>query len=146
MRRDDSIRIRIAGRYCVYCGEIASTDEHFPPASYGLHGFILPACRECNSVVGTNYPTDFEGRAEYAKERIRKRHAKELRLPDWSESEIAELKYNLRKGVLIWQRQKEIAKQRLAWNALAYLTSIDLSSDFVPTFAEDVFFAKVKKR
>jgi DNA invertase Pin-like site-specific DNA recombinase len=45
--------VRSRGDQCVYCGERADSDEHFPPTSYRNLGYILPACRECNSFAGT---------------------------------------------------------------------------------------------
>jgi len=101
-------RIRISGYFCVYCGEIATQDEHFPPMSYSLRGYILPACAECNSF-------------------------------DWSQEEIDEFGRNLKAEVLKWEKTTRIAKERIAWNAISYLASIDQCNDFVQTYAEEDF-------
>jgi len=132
-------RIRIIGYFCVYCGEIATQDEHFPPMSYSLHGYILPACAECNSLAGTNYPTDFVNRASRVKERLRNRYQHQMETPDWSQEEIDEFGRNLKAEVLKWEKTTRIAKERIAWNAISYLASIDQCNDFVQTYAEEDF-------
>jgi hypothetical protein len=112
--------------------------DHFPPKAYSVGGFLLPSCKECNLLAGTIWPRNFELRSEHVKDGLRKRYRKLLQAPDWDEDELNGLKYNLRKGIIVWQKQKEMLKERLAWSAMSYLSSIDHSSSFVPTFAEDV--------
>jgi len=58
---------------------------------------------------------------------------------------MSELKYNLRKGVEVWKKQKEILKERLAWNAISYLSSIDHNSVFAPVFVEEDLLENIKK-
>ena len=146
MKLTDAHRIKLHGYRCVYCGEAADSMDHFPPVSYGLHGFLLPACRECNCIAGTKYPLNFEGRMHHVKKRLRQKYKRHLLTPEWTKDEISELGYNLQEGTDLWQKQKQIAKERIAWNALAYLSSIDHNNDFAVTFVEGDFLEKVKKQ
>jgi hypothetical protein len=145
MRFPDAFRIRLHGRCCIYCGEAANSDEHFPPASYSSRGYILPSCVECNSFAGIACPTDFEARAQFVKNKLKKKYKRHLRSPDWSNDEMSEIGFNLKTGVKVWQKQREIARDRVAWNAISYLASIDHSNDFVPIFAEVDFLEQVRK-
>lgn len=126
----NEFRTRIDGKLCVYCGELASSLEHFPPASYSAHGYLLPCCRQCNSMAGTAYPLNFKLRATYVNERLRSRYARELRVPEWANNELRPLRYNLKTGIKAWQKMQRIARERVAWNAVAYLANIDLFKDF----------------
>lgn len=141
----DGFRLSIKGHHCVYCGEVANTEEHFPPKSYTMHGYKLPACSECNSLAGTAHPTNFEARSDYVKGKLRSKYSKHLSVPDWSDDEIEELNYNLREGVKVWKKQKQIIKDRLAWSVQSYLASIDQSSDFVQIYVGTDFLEMVKK-
>jgi len=145
VRFGNAVRLRIKGPLCVYCGGTANTDEHFPPASLTPNGYLLPACRECNSIAGTTWATDFEERTRHVKAKLRLKYRSHLETPEWSTEEKDELGYNLRKVVELWQTQKTVLNERLAWNAVAYLLSIDHNSVFAETFVEDVFLEKVKK-
>jgi hypothetical protein len=130
------LRKTIEGRYCVYCGEIASCQDHFPPISVTRIGLLLPACHECNGLAGTDWSSDFWERCELVKNKLRGRYARWLNTPDWDDEEIAELGYNLRTNVTAWQEQKKIARTRIAWNAEPYLASIDHNSYFVQMHVE----------
>jgi hypothetical protein len=55
-------RISIAGRWCVYCGELATTREHYPPRTSTRGGFILPCCLLCNVTIGARWPFSFTRR------------------------------------------------------------------------------------
>jgi hypothetical protein len=131
----DELRTKLGGRWCVYCGMAADTLDHFPPRVYTRHGFLLPACRECNVIVGSDFPTDFEKRAALVKQKLARRHARALRFPRWESEEIDQLGYSMRKSVVSWQEKRRIAHARLAWNAVAYILSIAPDKDFVRRFA-----------
>jgi len=144
-RFGEDLRIRIRGARCVYCGETAQTDEHFPPACVSPYGYVLPACRECNRFAGTEFSYDFEQRCLSVKRKIRKKYIKQLETPDWSNDEVAEIGYNLRRMVTKWQRLKPIIQQRLAWSVPAYLGLIDHRSVFVPVDANSNFTTMSEK-
>lgn len=121
-------RVHIKGSLCVYCGMLATTQEHFPPASYSRRGLVLPACQECNSLAGTAYPTDFPARCEYVKDRIRKKNQKALRFPVWHEDDLDEMGKQFKREIGAWQERRRIAHSRIAWNAESYLACIGLVS------------------
>lgn len=145
-RFDDTFRILIGGPSCIYCGEHANSREHFPPASLTRFGVILPACTECNCFAGTYWNTDFRERAEYVKQKIRSRYKKMLNVPDWSKAELDKLGYNLQTKIRAWQRQKEILRERLAWNAEIYLSQIDTGHAFAQAAAEMQAIIAFEKR
>ena len=142
----NAFRMRFKGWFCVYCGEIAIQDEHFPPVSYSMHGFILPCCAECNVLAGTNYPRDFEARADHVKGRLRVRYGLQVGTPNWSNQEINELGPMLKVEAKKWQKTTKISKERVAWNAISYLASIDQCNDFVPIYVEEDFLEQNKWR
>lgn len=129
-------RKRLNGHWCLYCGMVATTEDHFPPISYSLRGFLLPACSECNTFAGTSYPTNLAKRIEYVKERLKKKYRKILRMPVWTQDELNEMGYGLKTGIDQCQRNRRTAHGRIAWNAESYLASIDRNSDFVQMNAE----------
>ena len=139
MTEECAYRIRFRGFFCVYCGEIATAQDHFPPKVHTHLGYLLPVCHECNGLAGTEWPNNFELRAKHVKDKLRRKYRRALATPDWSASEIRSLGHTLKTGVIKWQNLIKITRQRIAWSALAYLTSIDRNNDFVPIFVEDDF-------
>ena len=107
----NSLRKRVDGRYCVYCGERATTDEHFPPVAHGLGGFIFPACSECNTFAGTAYARDFQRRAALVKRKIGERYRE------------VTLDMILARGEDQWLdtlRDEAARRRRLDWSAEVY--------------------------
>jgi hypothetical protein len=124
--------IRIEGLSCVYCGELADTTEHWPPRSCEpTKGFLLPACRECNTLAGDACPFDFYPRVTYVRRAIRRKYRKQLRIPDWEAIDLNKLSYRLRRNIKACLKLKSTVVNRLAWNVEAYLCAIDHGSDFV---------------
>lgn len=145
-RFNDKYRLSIAGDWCVYCGELATQRDHFPPAICEQWGYLLPVCRECNQLAGTWWPYDFELRTGVVKAKLRSRGQRLLETPDWSKDEIAELTGNTRREVQRWQKRKEKLVKRLAWPALEYLYSIDQASVFVPNPVASYFITESDER
>lgn len=130
MKFTDERRVRLSGEWCVYCGQVAETVEHFPPKSFSNDGLLLPACRECNNLAGTDWPTDFGKRKEMVNEKLRRRNARALNTPVWTKEDLQEMKRGMRKEIEIWQTRRRIAERRIAWSAEGYLASIDRNNDF----------------
>lgn len=122
---NDHIRKRITGSWCVYCGEHATTDEHFPPQACGNDGWIIPACSECNSLANTEWPYNFEERCNYVKEKINKRYPQKVlsTLDDMLKLEDKEWLAAI--DLLNYER---LRRRRLAWSATVYLNLIAPSS------------------
>lgn len=129
-RFDNSFRKKIEGKFCVYCGEIASGYDHFPPATSTPVGLLLPSCNECNYIAGTEFGYDFVSRAAYVNSKLRRKYASFINNPSWSEDELRSLGHSLRTGVKEWQTIRTIMLDRIAWNAISYLSSIDHNNYF----------------
>lgn len=116
---------------CYYCGERASTIDHVVPQSMlntlRLHGDpaiadilnqrqrikTVPACRECNCLLGNRYFNTITERKTHLKKRLRQRYQRLLAMPPWSDSELATLSGRLRHFVMTAQVNKERLHQRL---------------------------------
>ena len=121
--------ISFNSRICVYCGNNADTVDHFPPRSASFRGLLLPCCRECNNLAGTEHPFDFARRVELVKEKIKKRNKKILDMPIWHQDEIEELGPNMRRQVILCQNKRRNVHRRLAWNAFAHIAFIVQTND-----------------
>jgi hypothetical protein len=120
-------QIRDGVEWCTYCGRLADTIDHVVPRhllkraaeiGYSPAGFarlIVPACRECNSYLGGRIHGSLEQRRAEAKEGIRKRYARALRVPDWTEEELAEMSPKLRREIKVTLMVKQETKIRLSW-------------------------------
>lgn len=120
------MRIRIDGKYCVYCGEVADTEEHFPPKSVTNNGYLFPCCRECNSLAGDREPHDFDKRINLVKTALYDRNKGVLKAAPWSDEELEGLQGRLKKYVSDLEKDRRRAQARLSFNPRAYLGSIDL--------------------
>src|SRR5215469_2802976 len=110
--------------WCLYCGEPSQVLDHFPPHFCGLHGYLFPACSECNLIAGVNYPQDLEMRIQYVKDRIYVKYFTVLNMPSWSEDEIQELGIELQHNIRYNLAKKQNIEQRLKWDAISYLKTI----------------------
>lgn len=115
-------------RPCVYCGAISDTIDHIPPQH--VRAFLaeefgdrrwpfleVPACRECNCVLGGKALWTVGSRKRFMKEWIRKRYARYLKMPEWSDEEIAGLSHRgeILKTVVYGMAIKKMTRQRLLW-------------------------------
>lgn len=115
---------------CTYCGVPADTLDHTIPQSVvnaaadaGLslaalsrvRYLVVPACRECNSLLGDRvFPTLSERRTA-VKRMLRRRYYADLGMPSWDEAEIAELGPNMQHEVRVGLEKQRIIRARLAW-------------------------------
>ena len=78
---------------CHYCGVIATSIDHVPPLSVramlagsgAIENYAIkdvPACHECNSAIGANAPFHLVDRKRIAKNHIRRKYARYLRIPN----------------------------------------------------------------
>lgn len=89
-----------------------------------MRGFLLPACRECNGLAGTDYPYNFSARAALVKSKLRNKYSRLINTPEWSQDEIRELGRNLKTSVKGWANKRTVVMRRLAWNPIAYIAGI----------------------
>ena len=135
MSRARNIR-RLAGLYrkaesqgvCVYCGETATTWDHFLPVAVAarliemqaLQGglVLLPSCRDCNGLAGARIFTTVAAKRRFLKQRIAERAAKYLQAPVWTEEELGELGWELQTEINRAEAERERALRRLAWRTV----------------------------
>jgi hypothetical protein len=113
------------GDRCSYCGDRATTDDHFPPYATTLRGWILPACLECNGLAGTAHGRNFEARVRHVKTALRERYRSLLAAPSWSAHDLDELGSTLRSAVMQGEVERDRILARLGWSTSAYLANLD---------------------
>lgn len=112
-------------RPCHYCGSPADTTDHVPPRharaqliAVGLADrfpfFEVDCCRECNGLLGARLWT-IRARRRYIKWTLRRRYARLLLTPDWSDLELVKLGPTLRSAVLAGVIGARIIRARLAY-------------------------------
>lgn len=89
------------GEPCAYCGAPSDSYDHVPPLAFvgrmperdQIHCRLrkLPACVECNSALGSRLITNVKERRKVIREHLRKKYAHLLRIPQWSDEELAQL-------------------------------------------------------
>lgn len=114
---------------CVYCGRPGTTLDHVTPVSFVAPALAagvrfsdgslwkVPACPECNSMAGSMVFRSFDTKRSWLHDAIRRKYAKELRVPDWTEEELAELGGKTRREVRVAGRIAELTRQRLNWDS-----------------------------
>lgn len=112
---------------CYYCGENATTQDHAYPLAalqqiYGIADLpsgrllvVVPACWECNMLLGSRVFTSLSRRKKYVKQRLRQRHKRILEIPEWEPHELARLEHRLQEYVLLGLQQQENLQKRLSW-------------------------------
>ena len=81
---------------CFYCGVPSNTPDHVWPRSQGGRKTV-PCCKECNVLLSAKTFSTIEDRVGYLKCRLATRYRKALATPDWTDEELGELGYNLRR-------------------------------------------------
>lgn len=95
---------------CVYCGEWAQDVEHVVPRDTGLPTWTVRACSECNGIAGATLFDGFVDKRNHIHDRLRKRHARLLALPEWDAEEIEEMG----RGMQEYVRKSEFARRIVA--------------------------------
>lgn len=103
---------------CTYCGELANTRDHIIPRTYSgdetfSHDVCVPACKECNCLLGPRAYFTIAERAHYIYNTLQKRYKKVLSSPYWKEKDIKELGNTLRSYVKKQQSLKLVIQERI---------------------------------
>lgn len=93
---------------CIYCGMPAECREHAAPYAWRhtdrlVNRIFVPACKECNAILGCSLQSTLKERIVEAKRRLKVRHKTELAIPHWTLEELLELGPSLRQVVLAGQ-------------------------------------------
>jgi hypothetical protein len=127
MRSKPTLRMfrkRLGGNQCVYCGDFTPYTDHFPPDTFGWRGWLIPACRECNTLAYTDFANSFFKRADLVKERLRRKYKTILRTPDWTVEELQEVEPDMARAILSILSLRDSIQRRLEWRVRPYVVSL----------------------
>ena len=104
---------------CIYCGEPGRDRHHYKEsvANSGQkrrykRGETLPACRECNMLIGALTPTYTET-CYLLYDKVSDRHKNVLSIPNWEQEDLKELEGRLRRTTVSKIRKKKLIIERL---------------------------------
>lgn len=117
-------RRKVEDDLCMYCGDIATTRDHVPPKKwlnlFSLHALhltenkvVVPACRNCNCVLGAKPLFTIEERRAYMRTYLWRKHGKLLATPGWKEEEITQLGRNLQRYIRGELHRKQHVMRRI---------------------------------
>jgi len=103
---------------CIYCGGPGWTKDHLLPVGFTgegnrRHVLTVPACGECNSLIGASYAPSITERREIAKAGIRRKYKRRLIAHEYTKEEVAEFGPGLRPTILRAQSDKRAVIERL---------------------------------
>jgi hypothetical protein len=110
---------------CFYCGVPADTTDHVPPRS--VRGELMalnitqwefvevPACHECNCALGARALWTLPSRKAWIKRWLRKRYARLLVIPEWTEVERADISERLNAFIDEGLFAAQVAHRRIKW-------------------------------
>lgn len=122
---------------CSYCGVPADSIDHVVPrsllrdladdpqakATLIARGRILEVdcCRQCNSLLSDNYDQTLAARKARLRVRLRRRYARLLDMPDWSDSELGHMGRYLQNYILTHGAMRDWIRERLTYEGPATL-------------------------
>ena len=120
LRANRPQRLHYPPGICTYCGAPAGTRDHLIPRYWSgeaARKFVLtvPACAECNGLIGEHPASSITDRRKVAQERLRKRKRRVLAYRDYSPNELREFGRALRDAVLGGIEEKKRLMLRLDW-------------------------------
>lgn len=106
---------------CFYCGTYAEAYDHVPPIACMCEeeGLLIPACSECNGILGSSYIKRLRNRKAYLLKTYKKKYKKLMEAPCWTEEELNTLSYDLRVAI----ETSEI-KKAVVFNKLNHLSNL----------------------
>lgn len=120
---------------CFYCGAPADSIDHVVPKSLlrdladdpqaqallTARGRILEVdcCRQCNSLLGSDYDQTLAERKARLRRRLRRRYARLLDMPDWTDSELGHMGRYLQQYILAHSAQRDWVRERLTYDGPA---------------------------
>ncbi len=110
---------------CVYCGDPGNTRDHLYPRTWTGDGYTrtktetVPACHQCNSIIGDRCGPNVDERRDFAQASIRARYGKYLQAVNWELEDLAEMGVSLRSHICAGLIRKRWIESRLAWPGMA---------------------------
>lgn len=106
---------------CIYCGESAGTRDHVIPVSYGpAIQWLVPACKECNLILGSNAFFTVWERREFVHSALIRKYKKLLSRRMWSKLEIEEVGISLQKSIVAKNYHQRVAQRRVEFSSVFY--------------------------
>ncbi len=105
---------------CTYCGAYAEARDHVIPNSWIRDGrkytgdWTVPACEECNGMLGCELIVSVPGRADFLYSKYRKKYKKLMLSPVWTAAEMNALGPNLQSFVRQSMQAQAELDRRLA--------------------------------
>jgi hypothetical protein len=105
------------------CGFAADVDDHWPPLSVRLEGYLLPICQPCNDSIGAKEPVDLRKRIATGRDQLKETQSNRYD-PTWNaESYLEQLDRN---SELMWVFNKaEFIKHCLSKHLALSLSNIN---------------------
>ena len=105
---------------CIYCGGPGWTKDHLLPigttgAALRRHIITVPACGECNSLIGAAHAPSITERRAIAKAKLRKKHWKKITAYEYTDEEIDEFGPGLRPTLIRARQDRSATLERLSW-------------------------------
>ena len=112
---------------CAYCGLPSASLDHCPPLStaysFGTEYliankvslYLIPSCFECNVLLGSKVLLNYQERKAFIAKRLRRRYARILKLPAWSDDDIDGLGRGLKSMVKTNESLRKLTVRRLAF-------------------------------
>lgn len=104
LRVHEPVQLAYPRYVCIYCGRSGYTKDHLLPRYW--HGnarrrfvAVVPACGTCNSLLGDSLTWSITERRALCHARLRRKHAKHLRVLDRTPAELREYGPNLRRSI-----------------------------------------------
>lgn len=103
---------------CTYCGEPATDNDHLVPLPWtgpGARRFVptVRSCRNCNQTLNDVPIFTIAGRCEHIAAHLRKRHRKQLAIPDRARAELNDYGHKMRTNLLAAQSRRQALRRRL---------------------------------
>lgn len=113
------------GEACTYCGMPSDTMDHVPALSTVSmirateietgRMIKVPACRECNSLLGTTTAHSIVERRAIVREKLTARYRKYLNMPKWDEDDFEDVSPEMAKFIRASSVIAEQVKARTRW-------------------------------
>lgn len=104
---------------CTYCGAADGNNrDHVVPAAYAqnakhFHTETVPACHECNTLLGSRLFVTIPTRAAYLLGAYERRYKKLLSTPAWTDEELNDLGPSLRDSIVAAEAQRKTVAIRI---------------------------------